>query len=225
MKQFLNLLLWLNFSVFLLSGCYKTESAVQNAAPSAAVEPTVDSSKDVGNANSINSNIYKPDGAKNSDWQKNDDCIRAVPESIVKKSVFPQTTFNLSEDKRTGTETVELPNGDKLIITNTGCEYYYLSFRFETERFSAPTTDTQYWFKRAVEIIEETENGISDAPIQINKAVTALESYLEKTKKPQFGEEIDYGGNDIRTFVTVNKVQKLAKSKFALEITFAVGPL
>ena len=112
-----------------------------------------------------------------------------------------------------------------MIITNTGCEYYYLSFRFETKRFSARTTDTKYWFKRAVELIEKTESGINDAPIQMKKAAAALKSYLKRTKKPQFGEEIDYGGNDIRTFVTVKKIQKLSKNKFALEITFAVGPL
>lgn len=225
MKNFLNLLLWLSFSVFWLSGCYKTESASQNAERSATAEPTSDSSKGVGNTSSIDLYVTKSDDAKNSDQQKTDDCTRAVPESIVKKSVFPQATFNLSEDKRTGTETVTFSNGNKLIISNTGCEYYYLSFRFETEGLSARTTNTRYWFKRAIEFIKETENGINDAPIQMKKAVTALESHLKKTKKPQFGEEIDYGGNDIRTFVTVDKVQKLEKGKFVLKINFAVGPL
>lgn len=225
MKKFLNLLWWLGLSIFLLSGCYKTESASQNTGRFAVTTPTVDSSKFASNSNLNNLNVNKPDDAKNLDRPQTEDCTRAVPESIVKKSVFLQTTFKLSEDKRTGTETVTFPNGDKLIITNAGCEYYYLSFRFESKRFSARTNDTKYWFKRAVELIEETESGISDAPIQMKKAAAALENYLKKTNKPQFGEEIDYGGKDIRTFLTVKKVQKLSKGRFALEINFAVGPL
>ena len=209
MKKSFNSLWWLSLSVFLLSGCYKTESASQDTGQSATAEPTVDSSKVIGSSNLNNLNVNKSDDAKKIDSPQTEDCTRAVPESIVKKSVFPQTTFDLSEDKRTGTETVTFSDGDKLIITNTGCEYYYLSFRFETKRFSARTTDTKYWFKRAVELIEKTESGINDAPIQMKKAAAALKSHLKRTKKPQFGEEIDYGGNDIRTFVTVKKIQKL----------------
>lgn len=225
MKKFLDALLWLSLSIFLLSGCYKTESASKNAEHSAAAEPTVASSKIVGNSNLTNLNVNNSNDAKKPGSPQIEDCTRAVPESIVKKSVYPQTTFDLSEDKRTGIETVIFPNGDRLIITNAGCDYFYLGFRLESKRFSARPTDTKYWFKRAVEFIEETENGINDEPIQMGKAVTALKSRLKKTKKPRFGEEIDYGGDDIRTFVTVKEVQILAKGKFALEITFAVGPL
>lgn len=156
--------------------------------------------------------------------QNQSDCTRAIPVRVVKKAIFPNTTFKLNRAKRTGTETIAFDNGDKLIITNAGCEYYYLGFRFETSRFSARPTDTKYWYKKAVELIEQTEEGI-DAPVQLDDAVRALEKYIQKTGKPKYEEEIDYGGQDIRTFVTFNKTVKLPKGKYALEIAFAVGPL
>lgn len=220
MKKFSNSIFLLSLSVSLISGCYKSESASQNSKRAAASAPTVDSGKIAGNSNLTDLSVNK-----SNDATKPEDCTRAVPDSIVKKSVFPQTTFDLSEDERTGTETVLFSNGDKLTITNAGCEHYYLSFRFESKRFNAPATDTKFWFKRAIELIEETQSGINDASVQMKKAAVALESYIKKTKEPQFGDEIDYGGRDIRTFVTVEKVEKLSEGKFALEINFAVGPL
>ncbi len=109
------------------------------------------------------------------------DCTRSTPARIVKKAVFPQTTFSLSRDKRTGTETVKFPNGDKLTITNAGCDYYYLSFRFETGRFSARPSDTRYWFKQAVELIKQTEKGI-DAPVQMSDVFKALNKHIKTNK-------------------------------------------
>ncbi len=172
----------------------------------------------------LNTALIKITSAQNAEKQQTLDCTRSTPAPVVKKSVFLRTTFNLSRDKRTGTETVKFDNGDKLTITNGGCEYYYLGFRFETDRFSARPTDTKYWYHRAAELIKQTEKGI-DAPVRLNDAAKALEKYVKKTRKPKFGEEIDYGDSEIRTFVTVNKIKKLAKGKFLLEVAFAVGPL
>lgn len=153
------------------------------------------------------------------------DCPRATPTRIVKKSVFPKTTFKLSRDRRTGTETVKFSNGDRLIITNAGCEYFYLGFRFETGRFSARTSDTKYWFTQAIKLINEVEKGINEPAIQLPDAVRALKKYVKKNPQPKVGEEIDYGGTDIRTFVALKQIKRLPKKRFAIELYFAVGPL
>jgi len=153
------------------------------------------------------------------------DCTRAEPTRIVKKSVYPKTTFKLSRDRRTGTKTVKFPNGDRLVITNAGCEYFYLGFRFETRRFSARTSNTKYWFARAAQLIAEIETGINAPSIQIPNAVRAIKKRIKTTPKPQVGEEIDYGGTDIRTFFAVKQIKRLSKGRFALELYFAVGPL
>ena len=153
------------------------------------------------------------------------DCTRAAPTRIVKKSVYPKTTFKLSRDRRAGTETVKFRNGDRLIITNAGCEYFYLGFRFETRRFSARAANTKYWFARAAQLIAEIETGINAPSIQIPDALRALRKYIEKTARPRIGEELDYGGTDIRTFVAVKQIKRLPQGGFAIELYFAVGPL
>ncbi|MFM7855349.1 MAG: hypothetical protein ACKO96_26340, partial [Flammeovirgaceae bacterium] len=93
-------------------------------------------------------------------------CIRGQAESVINKSVYPNATFKLNEDNRTGTETVRIKNGDKLTINNWGCEYYALTFRFETNRFSADTTDINYWTDKGFELMREIKSGL-DAPLDI----------------------------------------------------------
>lgn len=217
MKKLFNLFFGLSFSVLFLSGCYETQSVLKTNLATTTPQPTTNSSN----------KETKPAAIEETETEeaRNADCTRATPRPIVKKSVFPNTSFVLSKDKRTGTETVFFSNGDRLIITNAGCEYYYLNFRFETERFSAEPSDYNYWYQQAAKFIEEVGKGIDEPLIQSEKAVTVLKNYPLKSKNPQFGEEIDYGGNDLRTFVTINKVEKIDDKKFALEVAFAVGPL
>lgn len=69
-----------------------------------------------------------------------EDCPRSAAEPVVKKAVFPRTTFRLQPDTHTGIETVTCPNGDQVIIRHEGCEYYALRFQFTTSRFAPPTT-------------------------------------------------------------------------------------
>jgi hypothetical protein len=70
------------------------------------------------------------------------ECVRAEPEPVVKKNIYPKTEFRLETNKefpfqKLGYETVEFKNGDKLLIEHVGCENYTLIFRFETKRFTA----------------------------------------------------------------------------------------
>ncbi|WP_309731742.1 hypothetical protein, partial [Chamaesiphon sp. OTE_75_metabat_556] len=76
-----------------------------------------------------------------------DTCVRSTPTPIVKKSVFPNTSFVLKKTNNRGLiisegiETVKLNNGDRLTITNSGCEFLTLNFRFETNRRSKNSQD------------------------------------------------------------------------------------
>jgi hypothetical protein len=57
-----------------------------------------------------------------------------------------------------------------------------------------------------------------------------LDSYILRDEKNgyknlQLGEEIDFGGNDIRSFATVDRIEKIDDKKFGVTISFATGPL
>jgi len=148
------------------------------------------------------------------------DCTRGVAESIINKSVFPNSNFQLQKDSLTAIETVDFDNGDKLLIRNWGCEYFVLTFRFETTRFQSDTTDTNFWVEKAVQMLMETEKGLQD-PSVIKQGTQALSRY----KNIQIGDEMDYAGGDLREFITVDRIQKITDKKYAIEISFATGPL
>jgi hypothetical protein len=162
--------------------------------------------------------------------QKPLQCARAIPKPIIKKSVFPNTKFVLqnidyaSAIVPMGLETVLFPNGDKLIIVNSGCEYFTLNFQFETSRFTGDTTNPKYWFDRSVELMRQTEQGL-ETSIDIKQGIKALENYSANSPKPSFDQEIDYGGQVIRSFVKLTEAKKLNEEKFVIAVTFAVGPL
>ncbi len=156
------------------------------------------------------------------------DCVRGAAEPIVRKSVFSNTTFHLQPDKLTGIETVELPQGDKLIINNYGCEYYALNFQFETSRFQEDTSKVYFWYKTAGALMNGIREGI-DAPIDINKGIAKLTEFAKKSKrtgrKLKIGQEVYFGGETIMESVVINRVEKIDDKRYAVEIIFAIGPL
>lgn len=69
-----------------------------------------------------------------------------------------------------------------------------------------------------------------DAPINIKNGTNYLASYIDGDQENNYshlklGEEIVFGGNEIRDVVTVARIEKLSDKKFAITISFASGPL
>jgi len=154
-----------------------------------------------------------------------EDCVRGQAEPIIKKTVFPNTKFILQPDSLTAIETVNFDNGDKLTIRNWGCEYYVLTFRFETSRFQADTKAMKYWYVTTYRILKEMQKGI-DAPVEIEKGLQALNSHISKNVFDlKLQTEIDFAGDEIREFITVEQIEKLTDNKFAITVSFTTGPL
>ncbi len=151
-------------------------------------------------------------------------CARGEAEPIIKKTVYPQTTFVLQSDSLTGIETVTFDNGDNLTIKNWCCEYYVLTFRFETSRFQQDTTNLDFWFKCAASLTREVLDGL-EAPIDIPKGIDKIVALVDSKSSLKLREEIDFIAGDIRSFVSVDRVEKITDKKYAVEISFATGPL
>jgi hypothetical protein len=69
-----------------------------------------------------------------------------------------------------------------------------------------------------------------DSPIDIKRGLVFLESYYLRDKRNNFknlklGDEIDFDGSDIRSYVTLDRIEKLSDKKFGVTISFATGPL
>jgi hypothetical protein len=192
-----------------------------------ACNPSVDKqSKNVNNSVSID-RIKKIEPKNETATLKDlrNDCVRGQAEPIIKKTVFPNTKFILQPDSLTAIETVTFDNGDKLTIRNWGCEYYVLTFRFETSRFQADTTAMKYWYVTTYRILKEMKQGI-DAPVDIEKGLQALNNHISKNVFDlKLQTEIDFAGDIIREFITVEQIEKLTDNKFAITVSFRIGPL
>lgn len=164
--------------------------------------------------------IYKGDDDLTEDF----DCTRGIPEPTLDPVKFPNRTFELNEENK-GIETVEFKNGDQLIITNDGCEYIILSFEFTTSRFKQDTTDLKYWSESAVKLLENVREH-SHTSFDWDKGLSALQSYYhDKNPKRLLGQEINFGGEDIRNFVSLDKIRKVSEKAYEVKVTFGVGPL
>jgi hypothetical protein len=207
------------FLFALIIGLFACKTSTDKKASNKPISATVDT-------------LSQPDKTLSKNDQSNTDCVRGAAEPIIDKKVYPKTKFVLQPDSLTGIETVSFDNGDKLIIKNWGCEYYVLTFRFETSRFKQDTTNLEYWFRCAKRLVTEMFGGINamDNPIDIKMGVNYLSSYIDRDKKNNYknlkiGEEIDFGDSEIRNFVTVDRIEKLTDKKYAIEISFTTGPL
>lgn len=162
---------------------------------------------------------------------KADDCVRAVPVPIIKKSVFPNTTFKLSENKeypaeKIGTETVKLNQSDSLVIENRGCENYTLTFKFTTAKFSTALSNTKFWYAKAIELVEQTKKGIRKEDIRlISDGIATLKKYARNRKNPKYENHLIYNDSEIKESVALKGVKKLKNGKYEIEVSFGVGPL
>ena len=166
---------------------------------------------------------------KKTESATSDPCIRGQAKPIILKTVYPNTHFFLQADSLTAYETVNFNNGDKLVIHNWGCEYFVLTFRFETSQYQHDTSNLEFWFKAATKLMAGIQSGI-DAPIDIKKGLNFLDNYIEKDRTNNYKnlklcEDIDFGETVIRDFVTLNRIEKLSEKLYAVTITFTTGPL
>ncbi|MES2779970.1 MAG: hypothetical protein V4651_08765 [Bacteroidota bacterium] len=156
---------------------------------------------------------------------QNSDCARGAAEPIIKKSIYPKTTFKLQADSLTAVETVLFPNGDKLIIKNWGCTCYTLTFRFETSQFKRDTTNLKFWYITAYRLMTEASKGM-DAPLDIKKGLERFNNYISgNVFELTLNKEIDFGGPEIRDIVTLERIQRISKDRYGIVISFSRGPL
>ncbi len=158
------------------------------------------------------------------------DCVRPIPTPLVKKSVFPNTRFVLNKLKENGLaipegmETIRLKNGDQLEITQSGCEFVTIKFRFQTSLLSGKRTDARYLYNQSARMMRQISPGVR-SPIFVQRGILALERAATKKIPPAIDKELDYGNPDIRSVVKLMTVQRLANKKRVVEILFYYGPL
>lgn len=198
----------------LLFGCETKKSMDQGEVVSKDSAITTDTAID---------NVKSADSIKTVEKFDASDCVRGQAEPILKKNKFPNSLFKINDDGLSGTETTDLRDGDKLIITNGGCEYYVLVFRFETSRFQRDTTDINFWASKIVDFMIQIQDGV-DSPIDLEKGTMTLRDFI-KENWIELLQDVTFMPGEIRTYLTIDRVQKIDNKRYGLEISYIVGPL
>lgn len=158
------------------------------------------------------------------------ECVRSVPEPILKKSVFPKTTFTKTINKETAVETigyekVRLNQNTSLTIKNWGCENYTLTFQFLLNNQAEKISNTKFWYGKAIDLMNLVKKGIRREDINlINKGLQAISAYKNKAANPKYGNYIEFGGTEIRDTVVLEKIIKQG-NRYKVQISFGIGPL
>lgn len=163
-------------------------------------------------------------GALQLDRKSSGPCSRGVAQPVLKKETFKGVIFTRNSDQRTATEILEFANGDRLAINHWGCEYYVLTFRFETSRFQAEETDLSYWIDKATILLFEVQSGL-DTPLDVKGGINELRHLVEGSKTYNLGEEMIYDDHEVRDFVSIDLIENLRDGRYAIEISLATGPL
>ena len=151
-------------------------------------------------------------------------CTKGKAEPIISNKKILNSTFKLQSDSITGIETLYFPNNEIVIIKNWGCEYYNLTFNFQTKRFNKNITDLKYWYKKSYILLNEVSK-FTNPPINIKEGIQSLKSYKSKSKKIILSKKLVYGNGEIPTLVSVDSISKRPNNFVNIQITFSYGPL
>ena len=158
------------------------------------------------------------------------ECVRSIPEPILKKAVFPKKTFTTTKNKENAGETigfekVKVNKNVDLTIKNWGCENYTLTFQFLVGNQRQKISDTKFWYDKAIMLMNSVKKGIRSQDVNlINRGLKAISRYRVKAKHPKYENYISFGGTVIEDVVVLEKVVKRGK-KHKIEISFGIGPL
>ncbi|HLR24507.1 MAG TPA: hypothetical protein VK112_01485 [Fodinibius sp.] len=104
-------------------------------------------------------------------------CTHSPAQPVIKKAAYPDAGFQLNPDSLTATENVWLENGDHLTVKNRGCEYFALTFRFETRRFRHDATDVAIWYRKSITMMNNLLPTL-DAPLNLSAGIDQLQQYV-----------------------------------------------
>jgi len=169
------------------------------------------------------------------------ECPRSIPESIIDSKVFPGVTSTLEPEERESSgevfyalsnrEEVTIDNNTNVIILNHGCEYYGLTFIFDTSEYSGDINDIPYWAQSSVSLMDKVLKGVTmnDVPIdlkgEMERLLLAVSSQKARYIFDAYNQFSVSSLGEMHQTVSMHQPRKLENGKYEVRIDFNVGPL
>jgi hypothetical protein len=158
----------------------------------------------------------------------NYDCTRSIPGPVLDSTAFRDWNFKLEKIQEgnvlQGIEFAFLKNGNSLRITNSGCEYYSLTFEFTIKNHSEKTDNLTYWAKTTVSLLNEIKNHC-DAPINWKTLEKELLKTYQANSNNALKKELIINDSEIGTVASLEKIEQLDKQTFNISLQYSIGPL
>lgn len=149
-------------------------------------------------------------------WTENH-CMRSKPISTIDSSKVDNYTFELKKDR--AIETATLPNGNKIIISNEGCEVFWLSYTVFINNYNQNETNIDLVLKAFLEVKQ-----VDTAPIDFEKAINFIENIKEKGGNIKLGNEYFLKMDSVSKMFEIDEID-LKKDYATIEFSFAIGKL
>jgi hypothetical protein len=152
---------------------------------------------------------------------ENSHCFNTVTQRVINTSVLPGVEYEQVD--LMGYEKLCLPTGDHLLIINWGCEFYHLTFRFETSRFGTDTSNVKQWYSILTQLLYVIEPAI-DSPVKIQLGINEIQSYLSQDSTPVvFDVPLTLRRDSVLSDMVFEQVKILGDTAMRLDATFTIS--
>jgi hypothetical protein len=156
--------------------------------------------------------VYDPD------YWKNHHCIRGEPAPTL-TGQNPNIVFK--DFKLNGTSGIEravMYSGDSLIIENSGCEVFTLTYTLKSSTITATPSDMPFWFNKVSDLLLALQD--SDVPLDFKNASAVIKTLSGKSgiaKAKEYSLNNDTGNMSEKfQLLATGKLKKGAYMKFRL---------
>jgi hypothetical protein len=168
-----------------------------NIAPSVLKTPTKPQESPVA--------IAIKDTIPNNYWTKNN-CKRPVPTPLFLNGTFEKQSFIANDTLGQAEEGLELPSGERIVITHKGCDSQWFSFEMKLEKAKFPTDKAEQTRLALNTFKQFALNAPPNAPIAFDKYYNVLNAALTQMGDIPFGIEMEVKPQP-REFFTIESAQ------------------
>ena len=157
-----------------------------------------------------------------------DECMRGKPYPVFSKNLpeLRSRQFSL-KSVHEANERIQLKSGESIRIHHWGCEYYVITFRFESADILKAGMSKSAAFKEAVPLLRKLQQLKADSVFDLGLAASTLEKAILQPNDLAFGEQfpVEGDGTDfLQTQVKIDSAGRNDKVGF-IEVSLLKGPL
>ncbi len=157
-----------------------------------------------------------------------DECIRGIPTPVFAKNHADIRSRNFTLTSSTeAKEQVQLKSGELIRISHGGCEYYTITFRFESNEILRSDTSTNRVYKEAADLLQKLTTLKVDSAFDLGLAAATLETALMKQPRTELHDTLAVVGDGeefLQTQIRIDAAGRKRKIGF-IEISLFKGPL